>query len=106
MRICLLPICTKELTGKQKKFCSKKCTNIHNSRNEMATRSSTITGDTCKWCMDSEEGFCCEKHKQMYENLRKAIDSELARRKPKPTEAQLKFYKKLQGILTNTVVNR
>jgi len=99
---CESKLCSKVLVGRQRKFCSRKCQNIVNSRSHVNTRSATITGNTCKWCMDSEEGFCCDKHKGLYENFRKAVDSELARVKPKPTEEQMKGYKKIEWALINS----
>ncbi len=98
---CKHKFCSKILVGKQKKFCSRKCQNIFNNGNTLKTRSTTVIGNTCKWCMGSEEGFCCEKHKGLYENFKKAIDSELSKRKPKPTKEQLKGYAKIESIIVN-----
>jgi len=101
--ICKDELCETELKGRQTQFCSRTCQNRYAARHTfLVRRSTTVTGKTCKWCMGSEKGFCCDKHKNQYINLRKAIDSELARSKPEPTEAQLKGYKKLEWVLLNS----
>lgn len=51
--------------------------------------------------MGSEEGFCCNNHKGLYNNFKAGVESELARSKPEPTKEQLKGYKKIEWALLN-----
>jgi len=101
--ICVYPPCAKKLKGQKILYCDQQCHNKFIAWEKALQTSSTVkTGKPCKWCTGAEEGFCCNRHESQYINLRKAIDSELARRKPEPTDSQLKGYKKIAGILINS----
>ncbi len=110
MRICANEMCLTQLTGNQTRFCGRECRNSYHNPGrygKLNPRGAKKKGSKCKYCKDSNHTvFCSEEHKMFYRQFRNGIKSELARRKPKPTEKQLRAYKKLQGILANTVVNR
>jgi len=56
--------------------------------------------------MDSKEGFCCDKHKGLYENFRKAIDSEMLRiknRMPQLTPQKQRAYNRIKDILNKPI---
>lgn len=103
--------CDLDVPANRTKYCSRKCGQsefklLVNSgkavRSDLKRLDYTKTGDECKWCIDSDhEEFCCPAHRSQYKEFRKVFDIEMARQKPKPTEAQLKGYAKIEYALIN-----
>ena len=114
--ICEYRYCELEVPANRDKYCSKEC-NMSEYRillksgkavkSDLKPSDFTQNGNECKWCMDSEHTkFCCPAHRSQYKQFRKGFDIEMARQKPEITDKQKKEYKKLQGILSNVIVNR
>ena len=92
--------------GKQTKFCSVKCARSSHfktsDRLALEFKKEKKKGNKCKYCKDSDHiVFCCNSHRMIYREIRKNIEIEMARRKPKPSEKQLKNYSKIEYALMN-----
>lgn len=99
--------CDIELSGAQRKYCSVECGVMHNNNlrgkaGQLKPIDTVQKGDKCKWCIDCDhDEFCSPEHRMLYRQFRKGFDIVMSRQKPKPTEEQIKGYRKIEYALLN-----